>query len=51
MHLERPVSIAAHLAFFGAKAGDEIVRTLRNARADRNGINDGIAPCLYDQML
>jgi hypothetical protein len=51
MHLERSVSIAARLAFFGAETGDEIVRTLRNARANRNGIDDGIAPCLHDQML
>src|SRR3546814_9442246 len=34
-----------------AQACGEVVRTLLEARADRDFIDNGVIPCLHDQML
>src|SRR3546814_7511552 len=51
MHLERTISVAARFALSSAQACGEVVRTLREARADRDFIDNGVIPCLHDQML
>src|SRR3546814_3498806 len=47
MHLERTISVAARFALSSAQACGEVVRTLREARADRDFIDNGVIPCLH----